>query len=621
MNNYTSQDIKTLDGIQAIQLRPGMYIGGVDTDGMHHLLLEVISNSIDEYLNGHGNTITVSIDSKLNKASIKDFGRGIPFGKMRNGKEAMVELATNLHSGGKFGQGGYSVSGGLHGIGLTAVNALSTEFSITSVRGNQYAHLVCSRGMVKKYDVIDIGQKQANGTTISFIPDNKIFEDIKWNKKIIINQLKLLSYLTSGVKFILDFDGSNEVFYSEDGIKDLIREKTTDFEKITDITYIKKETKNIEVEIALQYCNTGGERTYAFTNNIPNNDGGTHVTGFRSALTSLINKKAKELELLKTSDSNFTGEMVRRGIFAAISIKMKETPIFTNQTKDKLQSPAARGAVSSVLSDIEIAKKDLEIIIKKALSEKKAEDAAKRAREASKKVLGGGAKMSMLRDLPEKLADCSSKNGELFLCEGDSAGGSAKDGRDPKTQAILALRGKVLNTFDKELLEIVENNEIKDILTTLGCGIGDKFNIRNLRYDKIILLADADVDGAHINILLSTLFLIHLPELILQGKVYRAVPPLYRVKRGKNIQYLQDDNELQKYIRKYGTPSEITRFKGLGEMSSHELWETTLNPENRKLVQMTTEDLQQTISLFKTLMGSDSTARKQYIIEHAGGRL
>ena len=526
----------------------------------------------------------------------------------------MKDIATSLHSGGKFGQGGYSVSGGLHGIGITAINALSSDFSITSTRDGKQAVLRASEGVIKSFDVAD--KKGKRGTSLSFIPDTKMFGETKWNLDKIKQQLQLLSYLTVGVKFILKFDSQTIEFLSTEGIKDLIADKTKDQEMITDIAYINTEVNDMQVEVAIQFSSNGADRTYAFTNNIPNRDGGTHVTGFRSALTSLINQKAREYELLAPNDDNFSGEMVRRGIYAAISIKMKETPMFTNQTKDKLQSPSARAAVSQAVGMMDISKKDLTTIIKKALTEKRAEDAAKRAREAAKKVVSGGRNLNRLRDLPEKLKDANQPGGELFIVEGYSAAGSAEIGRDPQTQAILPLKGKILNTFNRELAEIVESEEIKNILTSLGCGIGENFNINNLRYDKIILLSDADPDGGHINVLLMTLFLVHLPQLIEAGKIYRAVSPLYKVKRGKNTEYLQNDDELERYIKKYGQPTEVTRFKGLGEQNPDELWNTTMNPETRTLVQLTTDSMERTLGLFNIMMGNDSGARRRYIINN-----
>ena len=332
---------------------------------------------------------------------------------------------------------------------------------------------------------------------------------------------------------------------------------------ITDIAYINTEVNDMQVEVAIQFSSNGADRTYAFTNNIPNRDGGTHVTGFRSALTSLINQKAREYELLAPNDDNFSGEMVRRGIYAAISIKMKETPMFTNQTKDKLQSPSARAAVSQAVGMMDISKKDLTKIMKKALTEKRAEDAAKRAREAAKKVVSGGRNLNRLRDLPEKLKDANQPGGELFIVEGDSAAGSAEIGRDPQTQAILPLKGKILNTFNRELAEIVENEEIKNILTSLGCGIGENFNINNLRYDKIVLLSDADPDGGHINVLLMTLFLVHLPQLIEAGKIYRAVSPLYKVKEERILNIYKTTMSWKDILRNMDNQLRLQDLKAL----------------------------------------------------------
>lgn len=614
-NTYTSKDIKTLEGIEAIRMRPAMYIGTVDSQGLHQILLEAISNSIDEALNGYGDEIHISINSKTGEAVVRDFGRGVPFGKTDKGTEALKDIATSLHSGGKFGQGGYSVSGGLHGIGITAINALSSDFSIESIRDNKKAVLTANKGVIKDFTVSS--SKEKGGTSLKFTPDVEIFGDTKWSLKRIEEQLQLLSYLTVGVKFTLFFDNQKKEFLSENGIKDLIADKTKDEKMITEIAYTNVEINDIQVEVAIQFGDNGRDRTYAFTNNIPNRDGGTHITGFRSALTTLINQKAREYELLNPSEENFTGDMVRRGMFAAISIKMKETPMFTNQTKDKLQSPSARAAVSQAVGGMRISKRDLTTIIERALTEKRAEDAAKRAREAAKKVVSGGRNINRLKDLPEKLKDANKPNGELFIVEGDSAAGSAEIGRDPQRQAILPLKGKILNTHSRELAEIVESEEIKNILTTLGCGIGENFNINNLRYDKIILLSDADPDGGHINVLLMTLFLIHLPELIEEGKVYRAVSPLYKIERGKNTIYIQNDEELEKYIKKNGRPQNLTRFKGLGEQNPEELWTTTLNPDTRTLVQLTTDNMDATLGLFNIMMGNNSEIRRNYIMKNA----
>jgi len=618
MSNYTSKDIKKLEGIEAIRMRPGMYVGGSDEAAMNHILLEVISNSIDECLNGHGTTIEISVNTKTNIAKVSDYGRGIPFGKMDNGEEAIISIATDLHSGGKFNQGGYSVSGGLHGIGITAVNALSSKMVIDSRREGMAARVEFNQGKLKDFTIEN--KKAQRGTDITFTPDPEIFKDARFKYDRVYERVQLLSFLTSGVKFVLKVDNKKEVvFYTEEGLKDLVKFKAEN-ELISNIVYIQDETDGYDIEIAFAYTNKSAERIMAFTNNIPNMSGGTHVTGFKSATTTAFNKMAKDQGFLSEEQGNLKGEHLRRGIIAAISVKMQDSPIFQGQVKDKLSSPEVRGKVSSAVTQNvykEMTKKDTKIIIEKALLEKKAEDAAKRMREAAKKVVSGGKNLSMLKDLPAKLVDCNKDGGELFIVEGDSAGGSAADARDSSNQAILKLRGKILNTYTKELADIIENNEIKDILTSLGTGIGDKFNIKNLRYDKIILLSDADPDGAHINILIMALFLRHMPEIIKQGKLYRAVPPFYQVKKGKKRVYLQDNKELNRYIKRFGQPKELTRFKGLGEMGARQLWETTMDPEARKLVQLSTTDVEGALELFDILMGNSSQKRKEYIFENA----
>lgn len=604
--SYTSKDIKTLEGIEAIQLRPAMYIGSTDEDGMHHLLLEVISNSIDEFLNGYANRIDIILSSDLKTVEVMDNGRGIPFGKTDKGTEAMIDICTSLHSGGKFGQGGYSVSGGLHGIGLTAVNALSERFHMQSTRDDKYATLTSKNGRDISF-IVQEGKDLAKGTSICFTPNSKIFNGITFKLDRIEKMVKELSYLTSGLTFTVN----HKVFLSKDGLKDMIKEKVKD--PITDIVYISGEQEGYKVEIAFQFRDAAAETLYGFTNNIPNPEGGTHITGFKTAFTNGINKLAKQLNLIKDNDDNLNGDLMRKGIVAAISIKMVQAPIFQGQTKDKLMTPEARSVVSQIIGplfDKVLSKKDAKTIIDRALIEQKAEDAARRSREASKKMASGGKSMSALKDLPTKLTDCTDRvNGELWILEGDSAGGSAKSARNPKTQAILPLRGKVLNTHDKELADIIKNKEIKDMITAFGTGIHDQFNINNLRYNKIIILADSDSDGAHINCLILTLFVKHLPELIKKGKVYVAMPPLFRIKIGKTNRYFSSSEE----VERSGFTGQITRFKGIGEMSSEELWETTMNPETRKLIQVTTENFDETLSIFEMLMGKSSLARRTFI--------
>ena len=606
---YDSKSIKSLEGVEAIRLRPGMYIGDTDADGMHHLLLEIISNSIDEALNGHGKEITVEI--KEDEAIITDFGRGIPFGETEDGEEAIIELSTKLHSGGKFNQGAYSVSGGLHGIGASAVNALSSYFSITSTRDDMVCDVSFCQGQLM--EIQKTNQKTIKtSSVVSFTPDPDIFKGVVWDKERIAEKIELLSFLTAGVTFHFIWNGQKTTFLSKNGLKDMIAKRAQG--RITDVISIQQEKDNFNVEIAFAYVNDTSEKIYAFTNNIPNADGGTHVTGFKTGLTTAFNKVARSMGLIQEKDENLSGEHIRGGLVAAINIKMRLAPQFTNQTKDKLTTPEARGATSNVVStnlEKAISKNDVKAIYERALLEKKAEDAAKRAKEAAAKITKGGKNLNTLKDLPTKLADCTDRNGELFLCEGDSAGGGAAIARNTQNQAILPLRGKVLNTFTRELADIVANKEVKDIFTALGCGVGENFNITNLRYDKIIFMADADADGGHITTLLIALFLRHLPELIKAGKIYAAMPPLYKIKGKKETKYAYDEKELKKLSKK---TDEITRFKGLGEMNATELYQTTMNPETRRLIQLTTDDIEETLVLFDTLMGKSSLLRRNFIL-------
>lgn len=604
---YAAQDIKTLEGIEAVRLRPGMYIGSVDNAGLHHLLLEIISNSIDEYLNGHGTEVRIDISKDGKTATVTDNGRGVPFGLTDKGKEAMIEIITNLHSGGKFGQGGYKVAGGLHGIGVTAVNALSSSFVIQSYRDGQLAEAKSSRGVVSNFEVKPF-ERSFTGTSVSFTPDEEIFGDKGFVISKIEETVKELSFLTSGLNFYVN----GKKFYSENGLKDMIASRVTD--PITKPVYITGETDGFLVEVAFQFEERHTEKIYAFTNNIPNREGGTHVTGFKTAFTNSMNKLARTYSLIDDKAPNLNGDMMRSGLTLAVSIKMNKAPVFQGQTKEKLMTAEARGAVSKVVNDLfeqAIDKKDVKVIVERALVEQKAEEAAKRSREAAKKMASGGRDMKAIKDLPSKLTDCKDRSGELWILEGDSAAGSAKSCRDPKTQAIMPLRGKVLNTHDKELADIIKNKEVKDIMTALGTGVADQFNINNLRYGKVIILADADSDGAHINVLILTLFITHLPELIKRGKIYMALPPLYRIKSGKTTKYFYSDDELASSEIK----GEVTRYKGIGEMDSEELWETTMDPAKRTLIQLTTENFEETLQIFNTLMGKSSSARRQFITE------
>ena len=413
-HSYSAKDITKLAAIEAIQVRPGMYIGSIDENGLHHLLQEVISNSIDEFLNGFGTRVDIMIDEKTNTATVVDDGRGIPFGKTKRGEEAMIEIATSLHAGGKFGEGGYSVSGGLHGIGLTAVNALSTHFKIVSNRDKQTATYTASRGETKSYNV-SAGTGKVDGTLISFTPDTEIFGKHKFNLKRIEELVREMSYLTSGMKFYVN----GKLFYSDNGLKDMIKDRSTD--PITDLTYIVGEVDGFKVEIAFLFEPKSTERVFAFTNNIPNKEGGTHITGFRTAFTTTMNKLARQYNLIGENDANLSGDMMRRGMVLALSLKMNKAPVFQGQTKEKLMTAEARGAVSQVMGEFfekSISKKDVKTIVDRALVEQRAEDAAKRSREAAKKMAAGGKDMKAIKDLPSKLADCKDRNGELWILEG-----------------------------------------------------------------------------------------------------------------------------------------------------------------------------------------------------------
>ena len=416
-----------------------------------------------------------------------------------------------------------------------------------------------------------------------------------------------LSFLTAGMKFYVN----KKLFFSKDGLKDMIIDRVTD--PLTNLVYMSGESDGFMIDIAFQFENKSSERIYAFTNNIPNREGGTHITGFKSAFTISMNRLARAYGLIDDKHDNLNGDMMRRGITLAVSIKMSKAPVFQGQTKEKLMTAEARGAVSKLVNEMfdkAITKTDAKLIVDRALVEQKAEEAAKRSREAAKKMASGGKDMKAIKDLPSKLADCRDRNGELWILEGDSAAGSAKImSRPSKTQAIMPLRGKVLNTHDKELADIIKNREVKDIMTALGTGVADQFNIRNMRYNKVVILADADSDGAHINLLILTIFVKHMPELIKQGKIYMALPPLYKLSsRGKNYYYYTDEELANSKIK-----GEITRFKGIGEMDAQELWDTTMDPKQRKLIRLTTDNFDETVELFDTLMGKSSSVRRAFI--------
>ena len=662
-SSYGAKEIQVLEGLDPVRKRPGMYIGSTGPEGLHHLVWEVVDNSFDEAMAGHATTITVTLLPD-NKVSVEDDGRGIPVEPHKQFKVSALELVmTKLHAGGKFGGEGYKVSGGLHGVGVSVVNALSTWVKAEVKRDGYLWTQEYKLG--KPTSKVRRGVKaRGTGTTITFQPDASIFETIEFNLKTVLDHLRQQCYLTKGVKVVIT-DARGETllpyaFYFEGGVASFVGHLNHAKEvKHDNIFYVHKEesASKIEVEVALQYTNDYYESVYCFTNNIYNPDGGSHLVGFRTALTRELNTYARAKGMLKEKDQNLSGEDVREGLTSVISVKLRD-PQFEGQTKGKLGNPEARTAVEAVFADalkiyLEEHPRDAEAILSKCLIAAQARRAARAARET---VLRKGALEGMT--LPGKLADCSNRDPqmcELYIVEGNSAGGTAKQGRDRDFQAILPLRGKILNVERARLDKMLQNNEVKSLIIALGTNIGEMFEIDKLRYNRIIIMTDADVDGAHISTLLLTLFFRYFPELIRSGHVYLAQPPLYRIHAGKDVLYAYTDEEKLKLLedmektapskKPQGPVSETThpstsdaeegsedkveavmvggrriniqRYKGLGEMNPEQLWETTMNPLNRILKQVTIEDATRADELFDILMGSEVAPRKKFIQTHA----
>lgn len=632
-SNYSADQIQVLEGLEPVRKRPGMYIGTTGPRGLHHLVYEVVDNSIDEALAGYCTHIEVELNAD-GSVSVADDGRGIPTGiHPTTGKSALETVMTVLHAGGKFGGGGYKVSGGLHGVGVSVVNALSTWVTVTVRRDqNIYTQRYEKGDPVSGLETVPDPQQEFTGTALTFLPDNTIFtETVEFEYNTLSGRLRELGYLNAGVKITFSdrrLDPPRvETYCYEGGIKEYVAYMTRDKEPLhADIIYVEGERDGVTVEVALQWCiDSYSDNILGFANNIRTIDGGTHLEGLKAVLTRTMNNVARKRNKIKENEANLGGENVREGLTAVISVKVPD-PEFEGQTKTKLGNSEVRGIVDSLVGEVlneylEFNPAVADTIIEKAVQSFKAAEAARRARELVRRK-------SVLESspLPGKLADCSSrdpKESEIFIVEGDSAGGSAKQGRDRRIQAILPLRGKILNIEKTDDAKIYKNNEIQALITALGLGIrGEDFNPAQLRYHNIIIMTDADVDGAHIRTLLLTFFFRYQRDLIDQGYVYIACPPLYKLERGRNHQYLYSDRELAQAIREFPDNANYTiqRFKGLGEMMPQQLWDTTMNPESRMLKKVEIEDAAEADRIFTVLMG-DKVAPRREFIETEGPKL
>lgn len=623
---YSAKNIQVLEGLEAVRKRPGMYIGSTDVRGLHHLLWEVVDNSIDEAMAGYCDAIQVTMlaDGGI---SVRDNGRGIPVDvHEKTGKSALETVMTVLHAGGKFGGGGYKVSGGLHGVGASVVNALSTRVIARIHRDGVIHEQEYARGKTVG-GLKTVGDTKETGTEITFYPDPEIFKEttiMEW--ETVLTRFRQQAYLTKGIELSLKDEGTGKRyrFAFEGGVGSYVRYLSENKHAISEVIAVEKETDTCQLEVAMRYTDAYNEHILCFTNHIHNPEGGTHLTGFRAALTRTINVYAKSKEILKEKDDNLTAEDVREGLTAVISIKIAE-PQFEGQTKGKLGNAEVRPAVESAFTEafneyLEEHPQQARQIIEKCLLAARARKAARAARDT---VIRKGALEGMT--LPGKLADCSSRtpeNCELFIVEGDSAGGSAKQGRNRDTQAILPLRGKILNVEQARLDRMMANNEVKALIVAMGTGIGEIFDKEKLRYGKIIIMTDADVDGAHIRTLLLTLFYRYFPDLITEGHLYIACPPLYKLTKGKQMEYAFDERAKEKILANWGVDEEsgsvgVQRYKGLGEMDAEQLWETTMDPEQRTLLQVHIEDAEKADTIFSTLMGSEVPPRKKFIQTHA----
>ncbi len=626
IQQYGAEQIQVLEGLEAVRKRPGMYIGSTGPRGLHHLVYEIVDNSIDEALAGFCSIINVTIH-KDNSITVEDNGRGMPVDNHpKLGIPAVEVIHTVLHAGGKFGGGGYKVSGGLHGVGASVVNALSTEMEVEIKRNGRIYKQTYAKGKTTS-PLTETGNAKKTGSKTTFWPDPEIFDETEYDFEVLERRLREMAFLNKGIRITLKDERAgrekNEEFHYEGGLREFVKHLNTNKESLhPDIIYFEVADKEREVEVAMQYTDRYNEMLLSYANNINTTEGGFHMVGFKTALTRIINDYARRTKILKENDDSLSGEDVREGLTAIVSVKLTE-PQFEGQTKTKLGNSEMRGFVETataenVMAFLEENPTQAKIIIDKCLRASRAREAARKARELTrrKSVLDG---ISM----PGKLADCSEKNpalSEIFLVEGDSAGGSAKQGRDRLRQAVLPLRGKILNVEKARLDKILNSDEIKNMITAFGCNIGPDFDESKLRYHKIIIMTDADVDGAHIRTLLLTFFYRYMTPLIEKGYVYAAQPPLFQVKKGKEVYYTYSEREQEKLMKELADKpgkADIQRYKGLGEMDFHQLWETTMDYNNRTLIQITVEDATAADEIFTTLMGDKVQPRRKFIEQNA----